>query len=238
MCLAGSGDAGTLPPTPGPPIVVTLRDCYNPTDPEASEGLLAVAKANPRLELQQWGGISLPGGSGRAPLLMSIAGGTAPDIFLSWWHIIDSDIRQGFLYPLNEWVGTDDNGDGLIDDREARWPGWRTVSPLWRHVATRNGKVNGIPVAGTVYLRHGLSQGSSPAGRARPRDAANDVGRVLAVVSATDRSRQEHRGRRSPARSTWLCHPRLPMGLAAVDAKRRWLTNYPIPEVTHDRQGI
>lgn len=150
--LGAEGGEGAAGPVSGPPIVVALRDSYDPTKPEESEGLLKLAKENPRLELRQWGGIVLPGGAGRAPLLMSIAGGTAPDIFLSWFHIIDTDIRKGFLHPLNEWVGTDGNGDGRIDDTEAQWPGWKAVPPLWRHVATANGKVYGIPVGGTVYF--------------------------------------------------------------------------------------
>jgi len=133
------------------PIVVSLRDSYTPSRPEEFPGLLQLAKENPRLELRQWGGISLPGGGGRAPLLMSIAGGTAPDIYRSWFHIIRNDIRQRFLYPLNEWIGEDQNGNGRIDDAEAQWKGWARVPALWREVATEDGKVYGIPSAGMVF---------------------------------------------------------------------------------------
>lgn len=135
----------------GPPIVVSLKDSYNPSAPEYNVGLLELAKKHPRLELRQWGGISLPGGGGRSPLLMSIAGGTAPDIYMSWFHIIRNDMRQRFLYPLNEWVGEDRNGNQRIDESEARWEGWARVPALWREVATEDGQVYGIPTAGMTY---------------------------------------------------------------------------------------
>ncbi len=135
---------------PDKPIVVSLKDCYDPSRPDPSWEKLV--KENPRLELRKWGGISLPGGGGRAPMLMSIAGGTAPDIFYCWFHIIRSDINQSFLYPLNEWVGSDGNGNGQIDNAESTWGGWSKVPSLWRQVATEKGKVYGIPYAGTWYF--------------------------------------------------------------------------------------
>jgi multiple sugar transport system permease protein len=149
LARGGTGERGSA--ASGPPIPVTMKDTYHSGRPENYPGLLRIAKENPRLELRPWGGITLPGGAGRASLLMSIAGGTAPDLYLSWFHIIRTDMSQGFLYPLNEWVGGDLNGDGRIDDSEARWKGWANVPPLWREVATENGKVYGIPTAETLY---------------------------------------------------------------------------------------
>ncbi len=136
---------------PDKPIIVNLKDCYDPSKPENSVPLLKLVEENPRLELRKWGGISLPGGGGRAPLLMSIAGGTAPDIYYSWFHIIRSNISQRFLYPLNEWIETDANENGQIDNAESKWDGWANVPLLWRQVATENGKIYGIPYAGTWY---------------------------------------------------------------------------------------
>jgi multiple sugar transport system permease protein len=135
------------------PVTVTFLQGYDPDLPEGpvTRQILKLARQEPRLNPQKWGGLSLPGAGGRAPFMLSLAGGTAPDIYFCWFHIIRHDIEQGFTYPLNEWIGEDADGDGQISDAEARWPGWKNVPPLWRRVATRNGKVYGVPMAGVWY---------------------------------------------------------------------------------------
>jgi multiple sugar transport system permease protein len=134
-------------------VTVTFLQGYDPDTPEGpvTRQILKLAREEPRLNPQKWGGLTLPGAGGRAPFMLSLAGGTAPDIYLCWFHIMRHDIGQGFAYPLNEWLGDDLDGDGAISDREARWPGWRDVPPLWRQVATQDGKVYGVPMAGTQY---------------------------------------------------------------------------------------
>ncbi len=136
------------------PIEVKVTRFYNPnfpTDPTTKQ-LIELMRKDKGIKITQWGGLSLPGGAGRAPMMMAIAGRTAPDIMESWFHIIGNDIRQGFLYPLNEWIGDDLDGDGQISDAEAKWEGWKRVPPLWRQVATRNGKVYGIPQVAKYYM--------------------------------------------------------------------------------------
>ena len=137
----------------GEPVTVTFLQGYDPDIPEGpvTRQILKLAQQEPQLNPQKWGGLSLPGAGGRAPFMLSLAGGTAPDIYFCWFHIIRHDIEQGFCYPLNEWIGEDADGDGQISDAEARWPGWKNVPPLWRQVATRNGKVYGVPMAGIWY---------------------------------------------------------------------------------------
>ncbi len=127
-------------------VKVKIDGFFNPNIPEAAytRQLTNFMRTNPKIKIQQWGGIVLPGG-GKASLMMAIAGKTAPDIGLGWFHTIRNEIKQQFLYPLNEWIGDDINGDGQIDDTEAKWPGWKKVPPLWRKVSTMNGKVYGIP---------------------------------------------------------------------------------------------
>ncbi len=133
---------------PKPKIAIkATNNFFNPNNPEDpyTREMIYFMRKHPNIEVQQWGGIAIPGG-GQASLMMAIAGKTAPDFGQSWFHIIRNEIKQQFLYPLNEWIGDDTNGNGMIDDNEAKWPGWKDVPPLWRQVATVNGKVYGIPL--------------------------------------------------------------------------------------------
>jgi len=136
------------------PVKVSVVLGYKQNEPDnvTTKPLNDLMKRDPVIGLREWGGIHLPGGAGRSSFLMSLAGGTAPDIYYCWYHIIRNDIDQRFLHPLNEWVGEDSDGNGLVDDDEAAWEGWRNVPPLWRRVASRNGKVYGVPYAGVQYF--------------------------------------------------------------------------------------
>ncbi|HEY3417559.1 MAG TPA: extracellular solute-binding protein [Armatimonadota bacterium] len=118
----------------------------------SSDPLVKLMRDDPTIAVEDWSGINLPGGAGRTPLMLSMAGQTEPDLYLSWFHIIRNDISQGFCYPLNDWIGQDDNGNEQIDPEEATWPEWRKVPPLWRQVATREGKVYGVPLSSTNYM--------------------------------------------------------------------------------------
>ena len=122
-----------------PPVTVTFLQGYDPDTPEGAvtRQILKLAREYPQLNPQKWGGLTLPGAGGRAPFMLSLAGGAAPDIYFCWFHIMRHDIEQGFAYPLNEWTDS--------------WGGWRDVPPLWRQVATKDGKVYGVPMAGTWY---------------------------------------------------------------------------------------
>jgi len=133
------------------PTVVSIDpSIYNPNYPyaafqESTRALCAMTRADSNLIIRAWSGLQLPGGT-RTALMMSLAGKTAPDILFSCFHVIRNDINQGFLYPLNEWIGDDLNGNGQIDLEEAKWDGWKNIPELWRQVATVKGKVYGLPV--------------------------------------------------------------------------------------------
>lgn len=130
------------------PINVSIvRRFYDPNQPENTPHLIRLMKDDPSLHINMWSGLALPGGGGRATLIMSIAGQTSPDIMDSWFHVMRNDIDQGFLHPLNEWIGEDLDGDGEIGLNEAKWSGWKHVPALWRNVATKDGKVYGLPQA-------------------------------------------------------------------------------------------
>ena len=119
---------------------VSFFMCYRPTHPEdpTTKALNAFEKLNPGIHPKQWGGLILPGGGGRAQFMLALAGGSAPDVYKAWFHILRHDIEQGFTYPLNEW----------IDDS---WEGWKHSPPLWKEVATKDGKIHAVPTPGMSY---------------------------------------------------------------------------------------
>lgn len=145
ITIAGILQAAEKPAEPV--IIKTTNAFFNPNNPTNAytRALVDMMKKDPKIEIQQWGGIALPSGL-QASLMMSLAGGTAPDIGLGWFHTIGNDIKQNFLYPLNEWIGEDTNGNGILDDDEIIWPEWKKFRPLWRQIVTVNGKVYGVPV--------------------------------------------------------------------------------------------
>lgn len=130
--------------------VIKVNDFFWPDKPEDPDtiSMMRLMKENPDIMIEKWGGINLPGGSTLAPLMMSIVGKTAPDVGMAWFHVIRNQVENGFIYPLNEWIGDDLNGDGEIDDQEAKWPGWKKITPILRQVATVDGKVYGLPIPG------------------------------------------------------------------------------------------
>ncbi len=127
--------------------------CYRPDHPEdpATKQILSFTARRPDIRPFQWGGLTLPGAGGRATFMLALAGGTAPDVYKAWFHILRHDVDEGFCYPLNEWLGEDADGDGKLSDAEAKWPGWKDVPQLWRDVATKDGKVYAVPTPGFAY---------------------------------------------------------------------------------------
>ena len=132
---------------------VTFLMCYSPDHPEdpATKQILRFTAEHPEIRPFKWGGLTLPGGGGRAAFMLALAGGTAPDVYKAWFHILRHDIDEGFCHPLNEWLGDDVDGDGKLSDAEAKWPGWKDVPQLWRDVATKDGKVYAVPTPGFAY---------------------------------------------------------------------------------------
>ncbi|HEY3377435.1 MAG TPA: extracellular solute-binding protein [Armatimonadota bacterium] len=116
-----------------------------------SDTVIKLMKQEPNIKVSEWAGLQIAN-AGRTPLMLAIAGQSAPDLYLSWFHIIRNDMQQKFTYPINEWVGEDKDGNGQVDPAEAKWAGWKKVPPLWRQVATDNGKVHGIPLSGIQYM--------------------------------------------------------------------------------------
>ncbi|MBR4654785.1 MAG: extracellular solute-binding protein [Kiritimatiellae bacterium] len=123
---------------------VTLLMCYRPDHPEdpATSQLMRFAARHPDIRPLQWGGLTLPGAGGRAQFMLALAGGSAPDVYKAWFHILRHDIDKGFCYPLDEWIHPGTAGE---------WPAWKSVPELWRQVATANGHVYAVPTPGFAY---------------------------------------------------------------------------------------
>jgi multiple sugar transport system permease protein len=116
---------------------------FDPDQPESAvtRQVLALSAEHPELRPVKWGGLWLPGAGGRSPLLLAMAGGNAPDIYQCWFHIIQNDIANGFLMPLDDWLGK----------AGTEWEGWARVPQLWHQVATANGHLYGLPAASAAY---------------------------------------------------------------------------------------
>ena len=129
---------------PARPVTVSFMGGYDPDRPESAvtRQIVAFGAERPELRPVKWGGLWLPGAGGRSPLLLAMAGGNAPDIYQVWFHIAQSDIRNGFLMPLDKWLGAGGRN----------WAGWARVPDLWRRVATgADGHVYALPAASVAY---------------------------------------------------------------------------------------
>ena len=184
---------------------VTFLMCYRPDHPEdpATKQILRFTATHPEIRPFQWGGLTLPGGGGRAAFMLALAGGTAPDVYKAWFHILRHDIDEGFCYPLNEWLGDDADGDGKLSDAEAKWPGWKDVPQLWRDVATKDGTVYAVPTPGFAYYgivyRKDLvkAAGLDPEKPPRTWDAFADWCRKLTFADKTIPGATVQRGQRA-----------------------------------------
>ncbi len=126
------------------PVDVTFLMCYRPDHPEdpTTRQLMRFAMEHPGIRPLQWGGLILPGAGGRAQFMLALAGGSAPDVYKAWFHILRHDIAEGFCHPLDEWIRP---------GRPDEWPGWKDVPPLWKKVATSNGHIYAVPTPGFAY---------------------------------------------------------------------------------------
>ncbi len=124
-------------------VEVSFMGGYDPDRPESAitRQIVALNKEHTELRPVKWGGLWLPGAGGRSPLLLAMAGGNAPDIYTCWFHIIQNDIAQGFLMPLDKWIGA--NGD--------TWEGWHRIPELWHRVASDGKHIYGLPSDGVAY---------------------------------------------------------------------------------------
>jgi ABC-type sugar transport system permease subunit/ABC-type glycerol-3-phosphate transport system substrate-binding protein len=133
-----------------------------------------VMRQDPTVRCVEFAPLRVDGGMGyTSGKVMAFATGAGPDVFQMDTGQIASFVEQGFLLPLNEFVGYDGmfsdgsaklksdgtpDRNGQIDDDEATWPHWKTLEPLARKIVTVDGQVYSIPsrrqdAIGLVYRR-------------------------------------------------------------------------------------
>ena len=118
-------------------LAVSFLWSYDPDHPEepVTRAILELAKEDPEVAPEKWGGLILPGAGGRSTFMLALAGGTAPDIYKAWFHILRHDIDQGFVYPLDEWIG----------------PGEVAADNIWNKVRVKDGHVWALTTPGVQY---------------------------------------------------------------------------------------
>jgi len=130
--------AAVLPMLAFAKMEVSFLFSYDPNHPEApaTRQIAEFARINGTFEPVKWGGLVLPGAGGRATFMLALAGGTAPDIYKAWFHILRHDVEQGFVYPLDEWS----------DACEIKG-----APDLWDRVRCFDGHVWALPTPGVAY---------------------------------------------------------------------------------------
>ena len=120
---------------------VSFLFSYDPNHPENPETrrILDFAADNPGFEPVKWGGITLPGGGGRATFMLALAGGSAPDVYTAWFHVLRHDIDQGFVHPLDEWF------------EEGAAAAMASSGDLWDRVRTKDGRIWALPMPSVNY---------------------------------------------------------------------------------------
>lgn len=102
-------------------------------------------RAHPEVKIMPWSSLRVQGASEKSGKLMAVAGGMAPDIWRMWFHEVLKYANQGFLQPLNEYIGEDKDGDGRIEGDEVRYAPWSRILPQYKAGCVKDGKVYALP---------------------------------------------------------------------------------------------
>lgn len=131
--------AALLPMLTSAGTEVSFLFCYDPDHPEqpVTRRMLDYSRAHPEIVPVKWGSLVLPGAGGRSTFMLALAGGTAPDIYKAWFHILRHDVEQGFVHPLDEWA----------DEAAA----FGTADDLWDRVRRLDGHIWALPTPSVAY---------------------------------------------------------------------------------------
>jgi len=132
----------------GQPIILVVDGLPNLTDANniSAKANMAVAfefmKRYPNVTLKPFSFLEVPGSGGEGGssiaadtnALMSMAAGTAPDVFKTNFRQSDTFIRQGFLLPLDEYFDAWKKAPGGLEEINTAFP-----IPVLKEVAIRRG---------------------------------------------------------------------------------------------------
>ena len=136
--------------TAAEPIIITASDFWTGGVSLQSKvqnlAYLDYMKKHPNVIIRSASpGINIPGPAARGSQLMRFVGQVSPDIIYVYLSDIRQYIDQGFLTPLDESVGYDSNGDGVMDESEIKWKEWWQLPQEMRAAATFEGHIYAIP---------------------------------------------------------------------------------------------
>jgi multiple sugar transport system permease protein len=134
-----------------------VADWYSPTPYTLEEqarnySFEQYMKANPGVKIEPFSQLRVEGKAAKSGKLMSVAGGTAPDIWRMWFHETLKYADQGFLHPLNDFIGRDENGDGKITGSEVKYKPWNNIPDEFKAGCVKDGKIYALPYL-TGYMQ-------------------------------------------------------------------------------------
>jgi ABC-type sugar transport system permease subunit/ABC-type glycerol-3-phosphate transport system substrate-binding protein len=102
-------------------------------------------KRHPNVKIEPFSQLRVEGAAAKSGKLMSVAGGTPPDIWRMWFHETLKYANQGFLLPLNDFIGHDENGDGEIGGSEVKFKPWNNIPSEFKAGCVKDGKIYALP---------------------------------------------------------------------------------------------
>lgn len=108
-------------------------------------------KRHPNVRIEPFSQLRVTGSAAKSGKLMSVAGGTPPDIWRMFFHETLKYADQGFLLPLNKFIGNDENGDGKISGKEVKFKPWNDIPDEFKAGCVKDGKIYALPyIIGTI----------------------------------------------------------------------------------------